>query len=226
MAPAMTFLKRIFMCRPTFFKVSYSINPWMDVKNAVNHDVAMKQWESLKATIERCGASVEVLEPIGADRFPDIVFTANAAVIRKRTAYLANFYYPERQGERDYSMRSGSAKMAMKLLGTAIFLSKVLVTHCGVAVTKAYCLLVLVLARMYEHWAMWPISLTMAPVSRCLAADSSISDFTTLTLASAHLTMNWRCSSLTPSMPSVVTIYPMKLDLFRFPRERRQSVCL
>uniref|UniRef100_A0A9J2PTD6 Dimethylargininase n=1 Tax=Ascaris lumbricoides TaxID=6252 RepID=A0A9J2PTD6_ASCLU len=100
MAPAMTFLKRIFMCRPTFFKVSYSINPWMDVKNAVNHDVAMKQWESLKATIERCGASVEVLEPIGADRFPDIVFTANAAVIRKRTAYLANFYYPERQGER------------------------------------------------------------------------------------------------------------------------------
>lgn len=36
----------------------------------------------------------------GADRFPDIVFTANAAVIRKRTAYLANFYYPERQGER------------------------------------------------------------------------------------------------------------------------------
>lgn len=36
----------------------------MDVKNAVNHDVAMKQWESLKATIERCGASVEVLEPI------------------------------------------------------------------------------------------------------------------------------------------------------------------
>ncbi|VDM46509.1 unnamed protein product [Toxocara canis] len=85
--------------------VSYSINPWMNVKNAVNHNLAMKQWEALKATIEQAGAATEVLEPNarkfqGADRFPDIVFTANAAVIRKRKAYLANFYYPERQGER------------------------------------------------------------------------------------------------------------------------------
>lgn len=28
------------------------------------------------------------------------MFTANAATIRNKTAYLANFFYPERQGER------------------------------------------------------------------------------------------------------------------------------
>lgn len=36
----------------------------------------------------------------GADNYPDIVFTANAAIMRGKKAYLANFRYPERQGER------------------------------------------------------------------------------------------------------------------------------
>lgn len=36
----------------------------------------------------------------GAEQFPDLVFTANAATVRGRSAYLASFYYPQRQGER------------------------------------------------------------------------------------------------------------------------------
>ncbi|VDK17487.1 unnamed protein product [Anisakis simplex] len=74
----------------------------MNIANAVKEDLAMKEWNALKSAIEKAGAQVEVLEPEGADRYPDIVFTANAAVIRKKKAYLANFYYPERQGERHF----------------------------------------------------------------------------------------------------------------------------
>lgn len=36
----------------------------------------------------------------GADIYPDLVFTANAAIIKDKKAYVANFKYPERQGER------------------------------------------------------------------------------------------------------------------------------
>jgi len=93
-------LKTILMCRPTFFQVRYAINPWMNAKEPVNTARAQTQWDTLKARIEKAGAAVKVMEPAGADQFPDLVFTANAATIRGRTAYLANFFYPERQGER------------------------------------------------------------------------------------------------------------------------------
>ncbi|PIO57191.1 hypothetical protein TELCIR_21405, partial [Teladorsagia circumcincta] len=54
---------RILMCRPTYFKVSYAINPWMAVNNPVDTTKAMNQWNNLKDTIEKCGATVEVMEP-------------------------------------------------------------------------------------------------------------------------------------------------------------------
>jgi len=88
------------MCRPTFFQVRYAINPWMDLNDPVNVPKAQEQWSTLKSKIEKAGAEVKVMDPEGADQYPDLVFTANAATIRGKTAYLANFFYPERQGER------------------------------------------------------------------------------------------------------------------------------
>ena len=74
----------------------------------------MEQWDALKATLEQCGAKVDVMEADviqsqadgtkyrfqGANNLPDMVFAANAAVIRGNKAYLANFAHPERKGER------------------------------------------------------------------------------------------------------------------------------
>jgi N-dimethylarginine dimethylaminohydrolase len=91
--------KTILMCRPTHFRVNYKINPWMK-PGKVDQEKAMKQWEKLKATIEKAGAEVKVMEPDGAEQYPDLVFTANAAVVRDKKAYVANFFYPERQGEK------------------------------------------------------------------------------------------------------------------------------
>ncbi|KAI6187756.1 hypothetical protein M3Y98_00279300 [Aphelenchoides besseyi] len=87
------------------FSVRYSINPWMNLEHPVNIKKAQQQWEKLKDAIEAAGAKVEVLEPEGADQYPDLVFTANAATIRSKVAYLANFFYPERQGERFFYER-------------------------------------------------------------------------------------------------------------------------
>nr|pir hypothetical protein T22B7.3 - Caenorhabditis elegans [Caenorhabditis elegans] len=93
-------VKRILMVRPTHFELKYSINPWMDMKRGVNREKALKQWDQLKNTIENSGAKVEVMESTGAESLPDIVFAANAAIIKGNKAYLASFAHPERQGER------------------------------------------------------------------------------------------------------------------------------
>ncbi|KAK6024943.1 Amidinotransferase, partial [Ostertagia ostertagi] len=91
---------RILMCRPTYFKVFYAINPWMAVNNPVDTKKATNQWNKLKETIENCGAKVEVMEPPeGAKDVPDLVFTANAAIVRGDQVYLANFTHAQRKAE-------------------------------------------------------------------------------------------------------------------------------
>uniref|UniRef100_A0AC34RIW7 Amidinotransferase n=1 Tax=Panagrolaimus sp. JU765 TaxID=591449 RepID=A0AC34RIW7_9BILA len=97
LAPA---IKNILMVRPTFFDVVYSINPWMDPKKKVDKEKANQQWETLKSAIENAGAKVHVMEATGAEHYVDMVFAANAAVVRHNKAYLANFQFPERKGER------------------------------------------------------------------------------------------------------------------------------
>ena len=52
---------------------------------------------ALKAALEATGARVEIL-PAEAD-LPDLVFTANAAVVLDGKALLARFRHPERRGE-------------------------------------------------------------------------------------------------------------------------------
>uniref|UniRef100_A0A1I7YAC7 Radical SAM protein n=1 Tax=Steinernema glaseri TaxID=37863 RepID=A0A1I7YAC7_9BILA len=43
--------------------LTYSINPWMNLKDGVDKNKALNQWEDLKSTLEDCGAQVDVLEP-------------------------------------------------------------------------------------------------------------------------------------------------------------------
>lgn len=91
---------RILMCPPTYFTVDYVINPWMK-PGTVDKDLAMRQWENLKNTIEKhAGATVEVLDPV--EGLPDLVFTANAAFVHEKKAILARYRHPERQGETPY----------------------------------------------------------------------------------------------------------------------------
>ena len=93
---------RFLMCRPQYFAVTYSINPWMDPaawsqSGDALHGAAVRQWEGLLHAVRRCGATVELVEP--EDGLPDLVFTANSAVVLDGKALLARFRHPQRQGE-------------------------------------------------------------------------------------------------------------------------------
>ena len=90
------------VCPTDHFAVSYSINPWME-PNAwaedpfVLHRRAKQQWQDLVTTLIACGASVQSM---AAHRdVPDLVFTANAAVVLDRKVLLARFRHAERQRE-------------------------------------------------------------------------------------------------------------------------------
>ena len=92
----------ILMCRPAHFAVSYAINPWMDPQSWAREDralatVAHREWSALHRTLLKSGARIELVQPVAG--LPDLVFTANAAVVLDGKAVLARFRHPQRQAE-------------------------------------------------------------------------------------------------------------------------------
>jgi N-dimethylarginine dimethylaminohydrolase len=90
----------ILMCPPDHFGVEYEINPWMHIHNQVDHSLALEQWNALYGAYGELGQDVDLVEPVPGN--PDMVFTANAAVVRDRRAVMARFRHPERQGEEPF----------------------------------------------------------------------------------------------------------------------------
>jgi N-dimethylarginine dimethylaminohydrolase len=93
---------RFLMCRPEHFGVTYAINPWMDPLSWAREDQSLaiasrREWAALYRALRDRGAVIELVPP--AAGLPDLVFTANAAVVLDRKALLARFRYPERQRE-------------------------------------------------------------------------------------------------------------------------------
>src|SRR5262249_33731026 len=93
---------RLLMCRPQFFAVNYCINPWMDPTAWASGGTAFaaraaRQWSALHRALRQAGARIDLVEPQAG--LPDLVFTANAAVVLDGKALLARFRHPERQRE-------------------------------------------------------------------------------------------------------------------------------
>jgi arginine dihydrolase len=92
----------ILMCPPDFYGIHYEINPWMDMSRQADHAVAVDQWQSLHRHILDAGARVSQLEPVQG--LPDLVFTANAAMIYRGDAlFCGDTLYA------GYRMRSDAA---------------------------------------------------------------------------------------------------------------------
>jgi len=91
----------ILMCKPSYYTVAYSINPWMNDAGGgkPNLDLAMQQWEKLHAAIANI-AGVRLVEP--HSEVPDMVFTANAGLIYENHVVVSRFRFPERQPEEQY----------------------------------------------------------------------------------------------------------------------------
>jgi N-dimethylarginine dimethylaminohydrolase len=90
------------MCPPSRFEVAYCINPWMapdrwSAERMALTSAASNDWAVLRATLEECGAAIDIVPPeVG---LPDLVFTANAAVVLDGVALVARFRHDERKGE-------------------------------------------------------------------------------------------------------------------------------
>jgi arginine dihydrolase len=114
---------RFLICRPQHFAVTYSINPWMDPgawaqSGEVLHARAVRQWTGLHRSLLASGALIETVEP--QPGLPDLVFTANAAVVLDRKAVLARFLHPERQREQPVFAEAFLALQARGLIDEVV----------------------------------------------------------------------------------------------------------
>jgi len=97
-------IARFLMCRPDHFAVDYAINPWMNPASWARDskilvDASQREWAALYRALAGLGATIELVSPV--PHLPDLVFTANAAVVLDRKAVLARFRYPERRDEEE-----------------------------------------------------------------------------------------------------------------------------
>lgn len=89
--------RRYLMCKPSYFTVSYEINPWMHKTVPTDTNRAVQQWQTLYDTYLSLGHEVELIDPVGG--LPDMVYTANGGFIIDGTALGVRFSVDERRGE-------------------------------------------------------------------------------------------------------------------------------
>jgi len=88
---------RILMCPPDFYGIDYEINAWMNRARPSDPLASRAQWNALRVLLADAGAEIEILAP--RPGLPDLVFTANAALIYRDRAVLSHFRHEQRQGE-------------------------------------------------------------------------------------------------------------------------------
>lgn len=89
---------RLLMCPPDYYEIFYEINPWMSVKRKADQKLALRQWTDYYDLLtKKLKVEVELLNPVKG--LPDLVFTANGGLVRKRTFIRGNFRHKERRGE-------------------------------------------------------------------------------------------------------------------------------
>ncbi len=93
----------ILMCAPEHYGIEYEINPWMNQERQADHALAVRQWQDLHSILISLNVEVEQLPPVAG--LPDLVFTANAALIYRKQAIISRFRHPQRQGEEEHDQR-------------------------------------------------------------------------------------------------------------------------
>lgn len=89
---------RILVCPPTHFTVSYDINPWMTRNIGTSTPDAQRQWDRFIETLGvAADVDLQIMEP--THNTPDMVFTANAALLFGNLAVLSSFRHAERRRE-------------------------------------------------------------------------------------------------------------------------------
>jgi N-dimethylarginine dimethylaminohydrolase len=87
------------MCPPTYFAVTYAINPWMRPDQPTDTDRAIRQWQRLRRVYLNLGHTVRIIDPVPG--LPDMVFAANGATVIGGTVLGVKFRFAERAAEAD-----------------------------------------------------------------------------------------------------------------------------
>jgi N-dimethylarginine dimethylaminohydrolase len=89
---------RLLMCAPDYYGVEYEINPWMHRTEQPDPNLARRQWRELfRVLTQDIGCTIQLAHQDPA--CPDMVFTANAALVVENIALLSRFRHPQRQME-------------------------------------------------------------------------------------------------------------------------------
>ena len=89
------------MCPPTEYRITYDINPWMSRNVGLSTPDAARQWERLVEVLQ-CAGDVEIVTLDPQPHVPDLVFTANAALISGKLAITSTFRHPQRRREQPH----------------------------------------------------------------------------------------------------------------------------
>lgn len=88
----------LLMCPPDYYEIAYEINPWMCLQKQTDLEKAKKQWNDYYDLLtKKLRVKVEIVPAVKG--LPDMVFTANAGIVRKRIFVRSNFRHKERKGE-------------------------------------------------------------------------------------------------------------------------------
>ena len=93
-------MTRLLMCPPTNYSVAYDINPWMTRHVGLETADAGRQWDRL-VEIFQCAGDVAIERIDAPSGVPDMVFTANAALVSGGLAIVSSFRHPERRREQN-----------------------------------------------------------------------------------------------------------------------------
>ena len=91
--------KQVVMCNPYFYDVTYelSTNPWMNLQNLPDKDLAVRQWQKLHSSFSR--KDIEITWMPGYSGLSDMVFVANAGLPVGKNFILSRFFHSERELE-------------------------------------------------------------------------------------------------------------------------------
>ena len=99
----MPWTESVVMCRPDYFSVVDVKNPFMaSQQGKVDSDLALRQWENLKAVFERIGVKVHLIPP--SENREDMVFCANQTFVGidengRKVCVPSHMRHPSRQQE-------------------------------------------------------------------------------------------------------------------------------
>lgn len=136
-------LKKVLLCRPLFYNVSYSINPWM-IPGSVDLNKAQDQWERLVEVYQGLDVEVSVIDQ--KQNLPDMVFATDQAIVYNKIALLSNFRYKERRGENvpysdwfkrnNYSVKNAAKDIFFEGTGECLFFRDILFAGHGFRSSK------------------------------------------------------------------------------------------